>query len=214
MTGWIIAFLMATLACVATIAIARLPRKMWVMPLSIGALALAGYAYQGRPDVPASNAQPIAASADSAAQFIAIRQEMDQDFGAAKRYLILSDGPAKDGNYALAAAFIKNGLTKYPNNHELWAALGLQLMLASDGRISPPAQLAFDRSREAWPKGPVPDYFEGLAALFEGRVTDTEKYWERALANATPKAKYRPLLERQLAALNQLQERALADEQP
>lgn len=208
MMGWIIAIIMVILACAGTIILARLPTRMWVMPASIGALALAGYAYQGRPDVPASYAKPIVASSGSAEQLIAIRQEMDQNFGAAKRYLILSDGPAKDGNYALAAAFVKNGLNKYPNNHELWGALGLQLMLASDGRISPPAQLAFDRSRKAWPKGPVPDYFEGLAALFEGRAADTQKYWERALVNATPKAQYRPILERQLAALKQLQERA------
>ncbi len=213
MTIWIAVIFLSILVCAVTILIARLPRNMWVMPASIGALALAGYAYQGRPDVPASYAQTVAASADSAKELIAVRQEMDQSFGRAKRYLILSDGAAKDGKYTLAAALLKNGLDKYPEDAELWGALGVQLMLASEGRLSPPAQLAFDRSRKSWPKGPVPDYFEGLAALFEGRAAETEEYWLRALNNATPKAKYRPVLERQLSALRQLREEAFSPNQ-
>ena len=213
MTIWLAVIFLSILVCVLIILIARLPRNMWTMPASIAALALAGYAYQGRPDVPSSYAQTVAASADSAKELIAVRQEMDQNFGRARRYLILSDGAANDGNYVLAAAILKNGLKKYPEDAELWAALGVQIMLASDGRLSPPAQLAFDRSRKSWSKGPVPDYFEGLAALFAGRAAETEEYWSRALENATPKAKYRPVLERQLGALQKLRDESIIPRQ-
>lgn len=206
MIGWILAILI-TIATIALIVFfAKLPRNLWVLPSAAGALALAGYAYQGRPDVMASPAQPIAASADVAEQLIGIRQEMDSDFGAAKRYLIASDAAARKGNFDLAAAFIKNGLNDYPNDAELWGALGVQLMLASNGQISEPAKLAFDRARKARPKSPVPDYFEGLRALFDGDVINAERLWRQVLNNATPKANYRPLLERQLSALQQLKQ--------
>lgn len=210
MIGWFIAIAITITAIIGIIIMARLPRRMWVLPSAAGALAMAGYAYQGQPDLPASPAQPIVASSDVADQLIDIRQEMDSDFGAAKRYLITSDSAARKGNYDLAAAFIKNGLNTYPNDAELWGALGVQLMLASNGQISPPAQLAFDRARKSRPKGPVPDYFEGLRALFDGNLPAAEKAWTNALNNATPKAKYRPLLERQLSGLQQLKQQGAA----
>lgn len=208
MIGWFIAIGITIIAIIAIIILARLPRHIWVLPSAAGALALAGYAYQGRPDLPAAPAQPVIASSDVADQLINIRQEMDTDFGAAKRYLIASDSAARKGNYDLAAAFIRNGLNSYPNDAELWGALGVQLMLASNGQISPPAQLAFDRARTSRPKGPVPDYFEGLRALFDGDVLAAEKLWNNALSNATPKANYRPLLERQLSGLQQIKQRS------
>jgi len=203
---WFIVISMALLVCAIIIFLARLPKAMWVLPCAAGALALAGYAYQGRPDISSSFAKPIIASNQTSEQLIMIRQEMDYQFGAAKRYLITSDSAAKDGNYSLAAAFLRNGLNKYPENAELWGALGLQLMLVSEGRLTPPAKLAFDRSRKLWPKGPVPDYFEGLASLFEGRADEAEEYWTNALNNASKKANWRPMIERQLKALKQLKE--------
>ena len=208
MNGWLIALVMTCICIGAIIIFARLPRASWVLPCSAGALALAGYAYQGQPDVAASRAKPLGTSGDFAKQLIGIRQEMDMDFGRAKRYLITSDSSANSGNYVLAAAIVRNGLNKYPEDAELWSALGVHLMLASDGRLSEPAKLAFERSRKAWPKGPVPDYYYGLSALLDGRVDEAEALWSRALDTATPKAKYRAMLSRQLYSLQKIKKQA------
>lgn len=213
MAGWILIIIITIISIIAIIGFGRLPRHMWVLPCAAGALALAGYAYQGRPDLDASLAEPIAASLQVSEQLIDIRNEMDSDFGAAKRYLILSDSAARGGRYDLAAALLQNGLAKHPKDAELWGALGLQIMLASDGQISPPAKLAFDRAREYRPKGPVPDYFEGLKTLFDGDIDAAEAYWTKALNNATPKAKYRATLERQLEGLSLIKAQA-AQENP
>ena len=205
MMGWFIAILMSIAMCISIIILARLPRQMWSLPCAASALALAGYAHLGSPDLPASHAQKIAETADVAKELIAIRQEMDYDFGAAKRYLILSDSLAMNADYKFAAAVLQNGLTKHPNNPELWGALGVQLLLASDGKLTEPAQLAFAKSRKSWPKGPVPDYYEGLASLFEGNVEKAETLWKNMLKNGSKNAKWRSRVERQLAQLEKLQ---------
>lgn len=204
--GWVLAFIITFLACAMIIALGRLPRQMWSMPFAAGALALAGYAHQGNPSLSASEAEKITDSADVANELISIRQEMDYGFGAAKRYLILSDSPAKNGDYKFASAVLQNGLTKYPDNAELWGAFGLQLMLASDGKLTEPAKLAFAKSRKSWPKGPVPDYYEGLAALFDGRIDAAEFYWKNMLKNGSKTAKWRPRVERQLLQLERLKQ--------
>ncbi len=204
--GWAVAIIITILACALIIALGRLPRQMWSMPFAAGALALAGYAHHGNPNLPASYAREITESAGVANELISIRQEMDYDFGAAKRYLILSDSSAKNGDYKFASAVLQNGLIKYPNNAELWGALGLQIMLASDGKLTEPAQLAFTKSRKLWPKGPVPDYFEGLAALFDGRIDTAETYWKNMLDNGSQNAKWRPRVQRQLMQLERLKQ--------
>lgn len=204
--GWIIAVIFTIIACVLIIALGRLPRQMWTMPFAAGALALAGYAHQGNPQLQASHAKEITDSTGVAKELISIRQEMDYEFGAAKRYLILSDSSAKNADYKFASAVLQNGLTKYPDNAELWSAFGLQLMLASNGELTEPAKLAFAKSRKSWPKGPVPDYFEGLVALFDGRIDNAETYWKNMLENGSKNAKWRPRVERQLLQLERLKQ--------
>lgn len=204
--GWLIAILLTLIACVLIIIMGRLPRHMWSMPFAAGALALAGYAHQGNPDLAASHATEMTDSNSIAKQLISIRQEMDYGFGAAKRYLILSDSSANNADYKFASAVLQNGLTKYPNDAELWGAFGLQLMLASDGKLTDPAKLAFSKSRESWPEGPVPDYYEGLAALLDGNIDKAESYWDNMLKNGSKNAKWRPRVERQLLQLRGLKQ--------
>ncbi len=204
MAGWIFALSLTVLVCGAVVFFAKLPRQLWVLPAAAGTLALAGYAYQGKPNVKSALAVPVAANADVVEELILIRSEMDYQFGRAKPFLITSDAAARKGDHNLSAAFLHNGLRKYPNDAELWGALGVQLMLASEGRITAPAKLAFDKSRKLWPKGPVPDYFEGLAALFDARPKDARALWTKALKNSRPNAKWRPKLEAQLSSLEQI----------
>ena len=90
------------------------------------------------------------------------------------------------------------------DNPDLWSALGLVLMLASDGEMTPPAKLAFDKARTLAPNLPAPDYFEGLAALFDRKPDITISKWNMVLERATPKAKWRPAVESQLAGLESL----------
>jgi cytochrome c-type biogenesis protein CcmH len=79
-------------------------------------------------------------------------------------------------------------------------------MLASEGRMSAPAKYAFDRARKLNRYSPSPDYFEGLAALFDGRVVDALKLWQKLLDTAPKEARWKPRLESQLAGVTRMAE--------
>ena len=169
---------------------------------------MTGYALQGRPATPASPAKPLEASEVAATQLVAIRADMDQSYGSAKRWLVTADSFAKQGDYSLSAAYIQSGLRNDPQNPDLWSALGLQLMLASEGQMSPPAQLAFDKARAIRPSYPAPYYFAGLARLFAGDLDGAILLWEKTVSLATPKAKWKTRIESQLVAAKALQAQA------
>ena len=207
MSGWVILGLLSFASLAGMVLIGKLARGLWQVAAAAIVLAMTGYALQGRPSLPASCAKPIEAKNDAAAALLTMRGEMDRSFGVAKRYLVTADSFSRSGDYKLSAAYIESGLREYPRDADLWTALGLQLMLASEGKISPAAKLAFDKARINWPQHPGPDYFTGLSDLFAGDVKSAIKHWESALAKATPKAKWRPRRESQLVALTELVKR-------
>jgi cytochrome c-type biogenesis protein CcmH len=200
-TGWILLVLIAGAVFVALLRFGKLPRRSWESLAAALVLGMAGYALQGRPGLPDAPAQPSLSKGKEAAAFIEMRSAMDQNYGPAKRWLITADSFARTGDYALSAGYIKAGLRVSPNDPDLWSALGVQLMLASEGRMSAPAKYAFDRARKLSPSQPAPDYFEGLAALFEGRVVDTLKIWQHLLDTAPKYARWQPLLQSQVDGL-------------
>lgn len=204
MNGWVVLGLLALASLAGLILIGRLSRSLWQVAAAAILLAMTGYVLQGRPVLPSSPAKPVEAENEAADALLTMRAEMDQSFGVAKRYLVTADSFSRSGDYKLSAAYIQSGLRDYPRDADLWNALGLQLMLASDGQISPPAKLAFDKARVNWPRHPGPDYFQGLSDLFAGNVPSAISHWEAALAKATPKAKWRPRLESQLASIRQM----------
>jgi cytochrome c-type biogenesis protein CcmH len=208
MMGWIIMVMLCVLTFAALLIFGKLPRKTWEAVAAACILAMAGYALQGRPNVAGSPASASVSESAAAADMILMRSEMDQTYSSARPYLILSDAYAREGNYQFAASYIRSGLRKNPRNADLWAGLGLQLLLASDGQMSPPAKFAFDKAREFSPNQPVPDYFEGLTALFAGRTDMALGIWQSLLARAPKQAKWKPRLESQIKGLQTMQSSA------
>lgn len=204
MNGWLGILLIAIAAGGAILAATNARAQLWPPVVATLVLAIAGYAWQGRPALSAAPAKSIAAERGAAEALIAIRADMDQSFGQAKSWLNLADGFARDGNYRAAAGVIQGGLRQYPQNTDLWSAYGLVLLLASDGDMTPPAKFAFDKARKLAPALPAHDYFEGMAALFDRNPGVTIEKWRSVISRATPKAKWRPAVESQLAGLEQL----------
>lgn len=210
MNGWVALGLLSVISLVVLIWLVRSSKGLWQIAAAAILLGMTGYALQGRPYTPTSIAKPLMASEVTAVQLVDIRADMDQSFGSAKRWLVTADSFAKQGDYPLAASYIQSGLKSDPENPDLWSALGLQLMLASEGQMSPPAQLAFDKARAIRPNYPAPYYFAGLARLFAGDLDGAILLWEKTVSLATPKAKWKAQIESQLAAAKTLQARAAA----
>lgn len=208
MNGWIALGLLSILTLLVLVLCVRSSKGLWQAAAATVLLGMTGYALQGRPSLPPAPAQPLEASAAGATQLVEIRADMDQSFGSAKRWLVTADSFAKQGDYPLSASYIQSGLRADPQNADLWSALGLQLMLASEGQMSPPAQLAFDKARAIRPKYPAPYYFAGLARLFAGNLDGAIVLWEKTISLATPNAKWKPRIESQLQAAKALQAQA------
>jgi cytochrome c-type biogenesis protein CcmH len=204
MNGWIAVVALAVLATASMLFFVRARRQLWPAVTAAIVLGLAGYAWQGRPDQPAAPAQSIMAEKETAALLLDMRGAMDMNYGIGKQWLITADSFARSGRYQYAAAFIQAGLKEYPKNGDLWAGLGVVLLLAGDGKMSPPAKLAFANARKYGPRNRAPDYFEGLVELFEGRPANAAAIWQKLVDDAPDKAVWKPKLESQLAGLNDL----------
>lgn len=205
MSGWVALGLLAAVSLAGLVLLGRLQKGYWQLAAAAVLLGMTGYALQGRPAVLSAPAKSLAAKEDAAIQLVDMRADMDQSFGGAKRWLVTADSFAKQGDYKLSASYIQAGLKKNPEDPDLWSALGLQLMLASNGQMSLPAQLAFDKARAIRPNYPSPYYFGGLSRLFNGDIDGAILFWEKALSLATPNAKWKPRLESQLANAKTLQ---------
>jgi cytochrome c-type biogenesis protein CcmH len=205
MNGWVALALLAAFSLAALILLGRLQKGYWQLAAAAILLGMTGYALQGRPSVQSSPAKPRAAKEDAAIQMVQMRADMDQSFGGAKRWLVTADSFANQGDYTLSASYIQAGLKQNPNDPDLWSALGLQLMLASNGEMSLPARLAFDKARAIRPNYPSPYYFGGVSRLFKGDVGGAILFWEKTLSLATPNAKWKARLESQLAGAKALQ---------
>lgn len=208
MNGWFALGLLSVLSLSVLVFFVRSSKGLWQVAAAAVLLGMTGYALQGRPSLPATLAKPLEASAVGATQLVEIRADMDQSFGSAKRWLVTADSFAKQGDYSLSASYIQSGLRADPQNADLWSALGLQLMLASEGKMSPAAQLAFDKARAIRPKYPAPYYFAGLARLFAGDLDGAILLWEKTVSLATPNAKWKTRIESQLQAAKALQAQA------
>ena len=201
MTGWLPVLVIAFVVIGGVLLFVPGRKQIWPAIAAAVVLGLAGYAWQGSPDQPASPAQPITAKLKADESLLQMRADMDTGYGIGKQWLITADSYARSGKYDYSAAFIQSGLRQYPQNGDLWAGLGVVLMLAGDGQMSSPAKMAFANARKFAPKNPAPDYFDGLVELFEGRPVKTVEIWQRLVDDAPDKAIWRPKLESQLGGL-------------
>lgn len=201
MSVWFAIVAALLLLAAALIRLGKLPRQLWTFLAAFSMLGMAGYAYQGSPELPTSKAKQESEDNGSAVQLLKIREEMTATFAGSKKWTVVADRFARQGKYSLAMALVGSGLKERPENGDLWAAMGVYAMLANDGRIGAPSELAFARARQYYPNLAVPDYFEGLDALADRRLLDTFKKWDAALSKAPKDSKWEPKLRRQFSAL-------------
>ena len=201
MIGWLSVLVMSAMVIGGVLLFVPGRKQLWPAIAAAVVLGLAGYAWQGSPEQAAAPAQPITAKLKAADALLQMRADMDTGYGIGKQWLITADSYARSGKYDYSAAFIQAGLRQHPKNGDLWAGLGVVLLLAGDGQMSPPAKMAFVNARKFGPRNPAPDYFDGLVELFEGRPTRTVEIWQRLVDDAPDKAIWRPKLESQLGGL-------------
>lgn len=202
--GWIV---MLVLALLVAAGLWRWARGDMGLVQFLGAallLALAGYAWQGRPGfagapkAPPAPTQPLPDSA-----FAEMRPDLMGQFNNAAHWLSLAESYQRTGNTREGVEIIQNALRRTPNNPDLWVGLGNALVQHADGLMTPAAELAFDRALQIAPDHPGPRFFYGIALAQGGRFDEAEQVWRELLASAPPSANWRGAIQEQLDALAQ-----------
>ncbi len=163
--------------------------------------ALAGYAWQGRPALPGSPKAPPPRRAVADSDFAAMRENMLGRFDRAAAYLTIAESYQRQGDTRSGAQVIESGLRTAPRDPDLWVGLGVALVAHGDGRMSPAAQLAFQRAAQLAPQHPGPPFFYALALAQGGNFDEAERIWRQLRAQPELTDQYRRAIDDQLQAV-------------
>jgi cytochrome c-type biogenesis protein CcmH/NrfG len=203
MIGWLILALLALAAFAAVWRFGRLDAAGLQLLAAALLLAMAGYAWQGRPGLAGSpRAAPENEELPDSA-FAQMRGDMLGRFDTADRWLTIAEGYQRRGDTRGAASLIRSALRAHPDNAILWIGYGNALVIHAGGLITPAANLAFERAARLAPDHPAPRFFFGLALAQSGRLDEAERTWRDLLAGAPADAPWRPQVEEQLRQLEQ-----------
>ncbi|MGE0179259.1 MAG: tetratricopeptide repeat protein [Sphingomonas sp.] len=166
-------------------------------------IALAGYAWQGRPGLAGRPKTAPERQQVPESEFSAMRQNLLGRFDRAAAWLTMAEGFQRRGDTRTGVEVIQAGLRDSPQDADLWVGLGNALVVHANGMMSPAAQLAFQRAARIAPDHPGPAFFYGLALAQGGNYAEAERVWRQLLASAPPNAPYRATIEERLRAIDE-----------
>ena len=180
MSGWV------SLGALVAISLGAL----WLLRLRGGMLLFAaaallfgcaGYALQGSPGLKGS---PKAASNDvPPIPLTDMRHAFFGHFSAEESWIAISEGLARTGDTEGSVGVLQNAIGKYPNDPQLWVALG-NALVDHAGVLTPASEFAYQRASELNPGHPAPSFFMGLALARSGDGQAALTIWNRILADA------------------------------
>ena len=196
--GWLILLLLIG-GCIAALRLLGVRGAAFTASAAALLVGAAGYAFQGRPDLPGAPAQ--AGSGGDILPLTEARHAFFGNFAFAETWLRMSEALARDGQNEDSIGLLENAVKRYPGDPELWIGLGNALVDHAHG-LTPPAELAYRRAAEISPDHPAADFFYGLALARSGDREGAVKLWKNILAKAPADATWRPLVEQGVAALS------------
>jgi cytochrome c-type biogenesis protein CcmH/NrfG len=196
--GWLVLIAGALLLFAALWRFARLDRTGLQLVGAALLFALAGYAWQGRPDLPGSPTRAAEQRQVPETAFAALRHDLIGRFDVSDHWLTMAESYMREGDTAGAAQLLGSAVRAHPRNPILWIGYANALTVHAGGMVTPAAELAFRRAAALAPDHPAPRFFYGLALAQGGRLDEGEAMWRSLLASATPSAQWRALVEGQL----------------
>lgn len=206
--GWVFLVGLAALIAAGLWRFGRLPRSSLEYLGAALLLGIAGYAWQGSPNLPGSPTPPKRSDTLPGKDFPRTPEGMVAQVGGDADVMAAAQNLHDRGMDAYAIAIIRAGLNRHPKSADLWVGLGNALVVYADGMISPAARLAFERAATLDPDHPGPPYFLGLAYAQAGQMQQAQQTWEALLARAPAGASWRPEVEQRLAELRAMQAQA------
>lgn len=200
---WVLVIVLALVCLALLVFVLKVPRGTWEAVACALLLGIAGYALQGSPGMsgaPKEAAESVSGRSESA--LIEARSKVsDKGIPTSNRWVVIADGLARNGRYADAAEVLRGAVENDPKNSDAWLAMANALLAHTDGALTAPTLYAYRRAASADPGAPGPPFFLGLAFIQSGRLAEARDLWAGVVANAPKDAPWKPLLARQLAAL-------------
>lgn len=207
---WLWLILLAVVTLALMVWLGRVPAASRTLIAAALMLGLAGYALTGVPGQPGSVVAPKANDEGFGEAIQSNQGEMRERFGEAGQWLGMADAMARSGKTELAVKALQAGLKQYPDNVDLWVALGNALVAHGGDMMTPAAALAFDEAAKRSPEHPAPPFFMGLALARSGDLDGAEAVWAALLARSPADAPWRSDLENRLGQLRGLRPAAMA----
>ena len=182
MTGWVIMVLLAVAVAVGLLRWFR--RDLGAMQF-LGAallLALAGYAWQGRPGLAGAPKAQAAQAQRGDSDFAALRRDLLGQFNRTDAWLLSAEALNRSGETLSAVNLIRTQIDKSPRDMVLWLGLADALIQHAGGALTPAAEMAFNRAAQLAPDHPAPRFFYGIAMARMGQFEAAEQYWQQVLA--------------------------------
>jgi cytochrome c-type biogenesis protein CcmH/NrfG len=208
--GWLLILALAVLILAGLWKFARFDRAALQLLGAALLVALAGYAWQGRPGLTGKPVPPPVRKALPDSDFAKTRGAMLGQFDSASAWLGLAEAYQRDGDTRGGAEILQSAVAKSPNDPDLWVGLGNALVIHAGGVMTPSAELAFQRAARIAPDHPGPKFFLGLALAQGGKLEEAERLWRGLLATAPPGVSWRPMVEERLAMLDDAKAAAAA----
>jgi cytochrome c-type biogenesis protein CcmH len=203
--SWVLAIALALAAFALGAFVLGVARRGWTTFAAALALGLAGYALQASPGMPGAPAADTRQQGQPDWAYVDARKEMVASAGrSASSQMIVADALARQGQYANAAAMLREAVRQNPRDTEAWLALGNALVEHADGALTQPALLAYRRAAELDPQGAGPGYFLGFALIRQGRLMEARNVWQSTLETAAEDAAGRAALEERIARLDRI----------
>ena len=197
MTGWIILLLLFA-AALGGLGVLGLRGPLLQLCAATLLFGCAGYALQGRPGVAGSPRE--ARSSEPPVPLTKVRHGFFGQFASAEPWLRISEALASRGNTQDAVGVLRSAVRERSNDPALWIGLGNALVDHSQG-LTPASQFAYHRAAQLAPGHPAPLFFTGLAMARSGDREAGIALWKEVLAGAPADARWRPLVEDAIAAL-------------
>jgi cytochrome c-type biogenesis protein CcmH/NrfG len=202
--GWLVMILLSALVLLFLWRFAGFGRPGLQLGAAALLVAMAGYAWQGRPSLIGRPVPPPAREALPETAFAASREAMLGRVDRASFWLTLADSYHRRGDTYSAAAILRSGIRAHPNDPDLWVGLGNALVVHGDGTMTPAAEFAFRRAATIAPDHPGPKFFYGLALAQGGRFDEAEQIWLNLLATAPADAEWRAMVADRVQVIEQL----------
>jgi len=145
-------------------------------------LALAGYAWQGRPGLSGAPKAQVEEAPVPPSDFAQLRRGLLGEFDRAGAWLTTAEAVTQSGNTESAVKMLRGQLDQNPRDMKLWLGLADALIQHAGGLLTPAAEMAFNRAQQVAPDHPAPRFFYGLALARMGQFEAAEQFWQQVLA--------------------------------